>query len=98
MADSVDKNTPTNYTWFTTHLVEGPWHRDQVVLIGDAIHNCPPTIAQGAAMALEDAAVLVEELLADDHTPLDQCSPASATADSTERRQWSTPPPNWCNG
>ncbi|CAG7579981.1 hypothetical protein JOJ86_005184 [Rhodococcus percolatus] len=49
-------------------------------------------------MALEDAAVLVEELLADDHTPLDQCSPASATADSTERRQWSTPPPNWCNG
>lgn len=71
IADSVDENTPTNYTWFTTHLIEGPWHRDRVVLIGDAIHNCPPTIAQGAAMALEDAAVLVEELLADG-PPLDE--------------------------
>jgi 2-polyprenyl-6-methoxyphenol hydroxylase-like FAD-dependent oxidoreductase len=70
IADSIDENTPAHYTWFTTHLVEGPWHRDRVVLIGDAIHNCPPTIAQGAAMALEDAAVLVEELFAGD-APLD---------------------------
>lgn len=66
IADSVDDNTSINYTWFTTHLVEGPWHRGRVTLIGDAVHNCPPTIAQGAAMALEDASVLVEELLTDD--------------------------------
>jgi 2-polyprenyl-6-methoxyphenol hydroxylase-like FAD-dependent oxidoreductase len=32
------------------------------VLIGDAAHTCPPTIAQGGAMALEDAAVLAELL------------------------------------
>jgi 2-polyprenyl-6-methoxyphenol hydroxylase-like FAD-dependent oxidoreductase len=33
-----------------------------VVLIGDAVHTCPPTIAQGAAQALEDASVLAELL------------------------------------
>ncbi|GLZ45140.1 FAD-dependent oxidoreductase [Actinomycetospora sp. NBRC 106375] len=55
-----------NYTWFTHHLVDGPWHRGRVVLAGDAAHSCPPTLAQGAAMALEDASVLVEELQAGD--------------------------------
>ena len=36
-------------------------------MIGDAAHCCPPTLAQGAAQALEDAAVLAELLLnADD--------------------------------
>ncbi|GAA4791345.1 FAD-dependent oxidoreductase [Actinomycetospora chlora] len=55
-----------NYTWFTHHLVDGPWHRGRVVLAGDAAHSCPPTLAQGAAMALEDATVLAEELLAAD--------------------------------
>ena len=33
-------------------------------MIGDAAHCCPPTLAQGAALALEDAAVLAELLLA----------------------------------
>jgi 2-polyprenyl-6-methoxyphenol hydroxylase-like FAD-dependent oxidoreductase len=56
--------TTINYTRFETHLLEPPWHRGRVVLIGDAVHTCPPTIAQGAAMALEDAAVLAEVLLA----------------------------------
>ncbi len=52
-----------NYTRFETHLLDGPWHRGRVVLIGDAVHVCPPTLAQGAALALEDAAVLAELLL-----------------------------------
>ena len=47
-----------NYTWFETHLLDAPWHRGRVVLVGDAVHVCPPTIAQGAAAALEDAEVL----------------------------------------
>ena len=51
-----------NYTWFTKHIVEGPWNRGRVVLIGDAAHSCPPTIAQGAAQGLEDALVLTELL------------------------------------
>ncbi|MGY4857255.1 FAD-dependent monooxygenase [Cryobacterium sp. AP23] len=53
-----------NYTWFTRHLVEGPWNRGRVVIIGDAAHSCPPTIAQGAAQGLEDAYVLTGLLLA----------------------------------
>ncbi|KSU65546.1 FAD-dependent monooxygenase [Arthrobacter sp. NIO-1057] len=55
---------PVNYTRFTQHVVDGNWHRGRTVIIGDAAHSCPPTIAQGAAMALEDAAVLAEELIA----------------------------------
>jgi 2-polyprenyl-6-methoxyphenol hydroxylase-like FAD-dependent oxidoreductase len=52
-----------NYTWFETHLLPAPWNRHRVVLIGDAVHSCPPTLAQGGAQALEDAAVLTELLL-----------------------------------
>ncbi|GLY88832.1 FAD-dependent oxidoreductase [Actinoallomurus iriomotensis] len=59
-----------NYTWFESLLVERPWNRDRTVLIGDAAHACPPTLAQGAAQCLEDAAVLAELLLSADR--LDQ--------------------------
>ncbi|GGG25331.1 FAD-dependent oxidoreductase [Rhodococcoides trifolii] len=55
-----------NYTWFEAHVIDGPWHRGRVVLIGDAAHCCPPTLAQGGAQALEDASVLTELLLAAD--------------------------------
>ena len=57
-----------NYTWFETHVLDAPWNRGRVVLIGDAAHTCPPTLAQGAAQALEDAAVLAELLLAADRS------------------------------
>jgi 2-polyprenyl-6-methoxyphenol hydroxylase-like FAD-dependent oxidoreductase len=60
-ADITDP-TKVNYTWFDRLLVEGSWHRGRVVLIGDAAHCCPPTMAQGAAMSLEDAVVLAELL------------------------------------
>ncbi|MFI7500939.1 FAD-dependent oxidoreductase [Streptomyces sp. NPDC049687] len=56
-----------NYTWFDRLLVEGSWHRGRVVLIGDAAHCCPPTLAQGAAMSLEDASVLAEMLTGTRH-------------------------------
>ena len=52
-----------NYTWFD-RLLRRPWHRGRVVLAGDAAHSCPPTLAQGAAMSLEDVAVLAELLTA----------------------------------
>ncbi|TQJ92290.1 FAD-dependent oxidoreductase [Streptomyces sp. SLBN-31] len=55
-----------NYTWFDRLLVEGSWHRGRVVLVGDAAHCCPPTLAQGAAMSLEDAWVLTQRLTAAD--------------------------------
>jgi 2-polyprenyl-6-methoxyphenol hydroxylase-like FAD-dependent oxidoreductase len=55
-----------NYTAFESHVIDGPWNRGDVVLIGDAAHSCPPTLAQGAAQALEDASVLAELLLRED--------------------------------
>jgi 2-polyprenyl-6-methoxyphenol hydroxylase-like FAD-dependent oxidoreductase len=58
-----------HYTWFERMLLPPPWWRGRVVLIGDAAHTCPPTLAQGAAQAMEDALVLAESLLA--HTELD---------------------------
>ncbi|WP_426502339.1 FAD-dependent monooxygenase [Dactylosporangium sp. McL0621] len=55
-----------NYTRFESHVLPAPWNRGRAVLIGDAAHTCPPTLAQGAAQALEDAAVLAELLLGAD--------------------------------
>ncbi|MFE9835236.1 FAD-dependent oxidoreductase [Streptomyces sp. NPDC005551] len=55
-----------NYTWFDRMLVEGSWHRGRVVLAGDAAHCCPPTLAQGAALSLEDAWVLAQLLTGSD--------------------------------
>jgi len=64
--ESVTDASQVNYTWFHRLLVEGPWHRGRVVLVGDAAHVCPPTLAQGAAMSLEDALVLAELLTTHD--------------------------------
>lgn len=38
------------------------WYRNRVVLVGDAAHASPPSMAQGAGMAVEDALVLADEL------------------------------------
>lgn len=43
-------------------LVEGPWHKGRVVLLGDAIHATTPHLGQGAGMAIEDSLVLADEL------------------------------------
>jgi 2-polyprenyl-6-methoxyphenol hydroxylase-like FAD-dependent oxidoreductase len=43
-------------------LLPNPWHKGRVVLIGDAAHAMTPHLAQGAAMAVEDAVVLGELL------------------------------------
>ena len=55
-----------HYAWFEKMLLERPWWRGRVALIGDAAHTCPPTVAQGAAQAMEDALVMAESLLAYD--------------------------------
>lgn len=50
------------------------WARDRAVLLGDAVHAMTPNIGQGAGMAMEDAAVLAEELASVQHgaQPLDE--------------------------
>ena len=64
--ETLDDPSRVNYTKFETHVLAAPWNRGRVVVIGDAAHSCPPTLAQGGAQALEDAAVLAELLLASD--------------------------------
>ncbi|NLR97366.1 NAD(P)-binding protein [Rhizobium sp. P38BS-XIX] len=46
-----------------------PWHKGSVVLIGDAAHASTAHLAQGAAMAMEDAVVLGEEVAAGGAAP-----------------------------
>jgi 2-polyprenyl-6-methoxyphenol hydroxylase-like FAD-dependent oxidoreductase len=47
-----------DYRHFEYLLVEDPWFRGRTIVVGDAAHACPPTLAQGAAMGLEDASAL----------------------------------------
>jgi FAD-dependent urate hydroxylase len=51
----------------TDEVVLDGWTRGPVLLVGDAAHATAPTLAQGAAMALEDAVVLGEVLKATPH-------------------------------
>lgn len=46
-------------------LLPAPWHKGRVIVIGDGAHATTPHLAQGAAMAIEDA-VLLGDLLAQD--------------------------------
>jgi 2-polyprenyl-6-methoxyphenol hydroxylase-like FAD-dependent oxidoreductase len=95
--DTLTDPARVNYTKFETHVLPPPWHRGRVVLIGDAAHCCPPTLAQGGAQALEDAAVLAELLVRGD--VLDEelwaaftqrrCARAKAVVDaSNQLAQW----------
>ncbi|GGN92581.1 FAD-dependent oxidoreductase [Actinoplanes lobatus] len=62
--DSLADDAIVNYQHIEAILIDGPWHRGRVIVIGDAAHACPPLIAQGAAMCAEDAVVLAEMLTA----------------------------------
>jgi len=58
------------YRPMETVLLEPTWHSGRVIVIGDAAHATTPHLAQGAAMAIEDA-VLLAEMIAGT-TDLDQ--------------------------
>jgi 2-polyprenyl-6-methoxyphenol hydroxylase-like FAD-dependent oxidoreductase len=61
--DGITDSSKVVYRPFETILVPAPWHRGRVVLVGDAAHAMTAHIAQGAAMVMEDAVVLSEELI-----------------------------------
>jgi len=60
-------------------LLEGPWHKGRVVLLGDAVHATTPHLGQGAGMAIEDSIVLAEEIARHD-------TPEAAFSAYRERR------------
>ena len=84
------KTPQVNYTWFTSHLVPDAWNRGRVVIIGDAAHSCPPTIAQGAAQALEDASSSPNSLRRTTNWT-SRCGISSTPVACRVRLQWSRP-------
>lgn len=62
LAATLDDPAKVSYRPLEWLLVQEPWSKGRVVLIGDAAHANPPVLAQGAAMGIEDAIVLAEEV------------------------------------
>ncbi|MDI5977989.1 FAD-dependent oxidoreductase [Amycolatopsis magusensis] len=58
------------------------WHRESMVVIGDAAHALPPASEQGAALALEDAVVLGKCL-----RDIDDTNHALATFQATQQER-----------
>jgi len=62
MAEQITDDDGVVYRPLETIMLDGPWHRGRVVLLGDAVHATTPHLGQGAGMAVEDGIVLAEEL------------------------------------
>ncbi|MBS7663604.1 FAD-dependent oxidoreductase [Pseudomonas lalucatii] len=60
--DSLDEHSLVIFRPLEGLLVEQPWYRGRVVLIGDTVHATTPHLASGACIGIEDAIVLAEEL------------------------------------
>jgi 2-polyprenyl-6-methoxyphenol hydroxylase-like FAD-dependent oxidoreductase len=63
--DHITDETFLNFQPIEWLYVDGPWHKGRVIAIGDAVHACPPLIAQGAAQCAEDALLLADYLTRD---------------------------------
>ncbi len=66
LAGSITDNEGVVYKPMEVQLLPAPWYKGRIVVIGDAAHASTPHLAQGAAMAIEDA-VLLAKLLRDEH-------------------------------
>jgi 2-polyprenyl-6-methoxyphenol hydroxylase-like FAD-dependent oxidoreductase len=62
--DQIEDPGRIHYATFDTILAPDPWFSGRVVLLGDAAHCPTPHLAAGAAMCMEDAIALGEELAA----------------------------------
>jgi len=62
LAKQITRNDDVVYRPLEALLVEGPWHKGRVVLLGDAVHATTPHLGQGAGLAIEDSLVLADEL------------------------------------
>ena len=60
---SLNQDSDIVYSPIEPLLLPWPWFRGRVVIGGDAAHTFAPHLTQGAAMAAEDAFVLVREVL-----------------------------------
>jgi 2-polyprenyl-6-methoxyphenol hydroxylase-like FAD-dependent oxidoreductase len=66
IAASLTADSDIVYSPIEPLMLPWPWCRGRVVIGGDAAHTVAPHLTQGAAMAAEDAFVLVREVLDND--------------------------------
>jgi 2-polyprenyl-6-methoxyphenol hydroxylase-like FAD-dependent oxidoreductase len=62
LAATIDRPEKVSFRPIEWILAPRPWGAGRVVMIGDAVHANPPVLAQGAALGIEDAVVLAEEV------------------------------------
>lgn len=62
LRDGLDHTSTVVYTPLEQVTVPGPWYRGRIAIGGDAAHASTPHLAQGGAMAVEDAVVLTAAL------------------------------------
>jgi 2-polyprenyl-6-methoxyphenol hydroxylase-like FAD-dependent oxidoreductase len=60
--ENLGPHSRVNYRPLEKLLLDPPWHKGRVVLIGDAAHATTPHVGYGAGLAVEDAIVLAELL------------------------------------
>ena len=68
VADRIEEITDADkavYSPLKTLMMPAPWYKNRVVMIGDAVHATIPQLGSGAALAIEDAVVLAEEISKD---------------------------------
>lgn len=64
--DHLEPEAAVVYSPLNEVMLPSPWFKNRIVVCGDAAHACAPHLTQGAAMALEDAIVLADELASHD--------------------------------
>ena len=60
--DNLGPESGIVYRPLESHFLGRVWHRDRLILIGDAAHATTPQLAAGAGMGIEDGLVLGQEL------------------------------------
>jgi 2-polyprenyl-6-methoxyphenol hydroxylase-like FAD-dependent oxidoreductase len=70
LRDCITEESHVNYAPLYHVTVREPWFRGRIAIAGDAAHTAPPHMAQGAAMAVEDAVTLAAAL--DEHSAVDR--------------------------
>lgn len=58
--DLIVDDSAVVYRSLETLILPAPWMKGRILLIGDAAHSTTPHLAQGAALAIEDAVLLGE--------------------------------------
>jgi 2-polyprenyl-6-methoxyphenol hydroxylase-like FAD-dependent oxidoreductase len=68
LIDQITEPKLVNYRPLETLHLPQPWYKGNVLIIGDGAHATIPQLGSGAALAIEDAVVLAEEIAKQDST------------------------------